>query len=79
MAHGSMVEVIWTEPALQDLDAIADYIAIDKPEAGTQLVFSADIEVANTPSRLQAKNSPDVTVSQSRHGSPGNRAHGSCS
>lgn len=28
-----MAEVVWTEPALQDLDAIADYIALDKPEA----------------------------------------------
>ena len=28
-----MVELIWSEPALQDLDAIADYIALDKPEA----------------------------------------------
>ncbi len=33
-----MVEVIWTEPALSDLDAIADYIALDNPEAARQLV-----------------------------------------
>lgn len=33
-----MAEVIWTEPALSDLDAIADYIALDKPEAAKQLV-----------------------------------------
>jgi toxin ParE1/3/4 len=33
-----MAEVVWTEPALQDLDAIADYIALDKPEAARQLV-----------------------------------------
>lgn len=33
-----MAEIIWTEPALQDLDAIADYIALDKPEAAQQLV-----------------------------------------
>lgn len=33
-----MVEVIWTEPALSDLDAIADYIALDKPQAARQLV-----------------------------------------
>lgn len=33
-----MAELIWTEPALQDLDAIADYIALDKPEAARQLV-----------------------------------------
>jgi plasmid stabilization system protein ParE len=28
-----MAEVIWSEPALCDLDAIADYIALDKPAA----------------------------------------------
>lgn len=33
-----MAKLIWTEPALQDLDAIADYIALDKPEAARQLV-----------------------------------------
>lgn len=33
-----MAEVIWTEPALQDLDAIADYIAIDDPSAASRFV-----------------------------------------
>lgn len=33
-----MAELIWTEPALQDLDAIADYIALDNPEAAQSLV-----------------------------------------
>jgi plasmid stabilization system protein ParE len=33
-----MVEIVWTEPALPDLDAIADYIALDNPEAAAQLV-----------------------------------------
>lgn len=33
-----MVEVIWTEPALSDLDAIADYIALENPEAAQALV-----------------------------------------
>jgi len=33
-----MAELIWTEPALSDLDAIADYIALDKPEAARSLV-----------------------------------------
>jgi toxin ParE1/3/4 len=33
-----MAEVIWTEPALSDLDAIADYIAIEDPEAAARLV-----------------------------------------
>ena len=29
-----MAEVIWAQPTLNDLDAIADYIALDNPEAG---------------------------------------------
>ncbi len=33
-----MAEIIWTEPAIQDLDAIADYIALDNPPAARQLV-----------------------------------------
>ena len=33
-----MARVIWTEPALEDLDAIADYVALDKPEAARALV-----------------------------------------
>ena len=28
-----MAEVIWAEPALNDPDAIGDYIALDNPEA----------------------------------------------
>jgi toxin ParE1/3/4 len=33
-----MAEVIWTEPALNDLDAIADYIALENPSAARELV-----------------------------------------
>jgi plasmid stabilization system protein ParE len=33
-----MAEVIWTEPALQELDAIAEYIALDNPGAASRLV-----------------------------------------
>lgn len=33
-----MVEIIWTEPALSDLDGIADYIAADNPDAAARLV-----------------------------------------
>ena len=32
------LEIIWTESALADLDRIADYIALDKPEAANRLV-----------------------------------------
>jgi toxin ParE1/3/4 len=33
-----MAKIIWADPAIQDLDGIADYIALDKPEAAHQLV-----------------------------------------
>lgn len=33
-----MAEIIWTEPALADLDAIADYVALDNPEAARKMV-----------------------------------------
>lgn len=33
-----MARVIWAEPALQDLDAIADYTALDDPDAARRLV-----------------------------------------
>ena len=44
-----MVEVVWTEPALQQLDAIAEYIALDNPAAANRLVE----EVFNKIGRLQ--------------------------
>ncbi len=33
-----MGEIIWTEPALSDLNRIADYITLDNPEAADRLV-----------------------------------------
>lgn len=33
-----MAEIIWSEPALSDLDAIADYIALENPVAAAKLV-----------------------------------------
>ena len=33
-----MAEIVWTDPALNDLDAIADYIALENPLAARQLV-----------------------------------------
>lgn len=33
-----MARLIWTEPALQDLEQIADYIALDDPMAAKRLV-----------------------------------------
>lgn len=33
-----MVEIIWSEPALSDLDAVADYIALENRVAAAELV-----------------------------------------
>src|ERR1700730_19307754 len=33
-----MAQVIWADPALYDLDAIVDYIALDNPTAASELV-----------------------------------------
>jgi plasmid stabilization system protein ParE len=33
-----VARLVWTEPALADLDAIAEYVAIDKPDAAAVLV-----------------------------------------
>ena len=33
-----MARLIWTEPALADLEAIADYISLDNPAAARRLV-----------------------------------------
>jgi len=47
-----MVEVVWTEPALSELDAIADYIALENPDAARELVqriFRHVNQLANHP------------------------------
>jgi len=33
-----MAKIVWADSAIQELDATADYIALDKPEAAHQLV-----------------------------------------
>lgn len=33
-----MAEIVWTNPALDQLEEIADYISLEKPEAASRLV-----------------------------------------
>jgi toxin ParE1/3/4 len=33
-----MAQVVWSDPALSDLEAIADYIALENPAAASELV-----------------------------------------
>jgi toxin ParE1/3/4 len=47
-----MARLIWTEPALRDLETIAEYIALDKPGAAqrfVQKVFRAAERLAQFP------------------------------
>ncbi|KAA3646065.1 MAG: type II toxin-antitoxin system RelE/ParE family toxin [Proteobacteria bacterium] len=47
-----MAQIVWTEPALIDLDEIAEYIALDKPTAAQHLVqkvFSKVKRLAQSP------------------------------
>lgn len=47
-----MVEIVWSEPALSDLDSIADYIALENPAAASELVkriFSHVEQLADHP------------------------------
>ena len=44
-----MAQIIWTEPALLDIEEIAEYIALDKPSAASLLVKN----IFNTTDRLK--------------------------
>ena len=54
-----MAEVIWAEPALNDLDAITDYIALDNPEAARWLVpkILEHVDHLATPSLARSRKS----------------------
>ena len=47
-----MAQIIWTEPALSDLNNIAEYVALDNVTAAAQLVkkvFSSTKQIAQFP------------------------------
>ena len=62
-----MAQIIWTEPALTELNTIAEYIALDKPTAARKLVKTVFKRVALLE---QAPNSgrmpPELTNSRYR-------------
>ncbi len=61
-----MAEVIWTEPALQDLDAIADYIALDNPLAARRLVERVFEHVAQLEAHPESGSHPPELRRSSR-------------
>ena len=70
-----MAQIIWTEPALSDLNEIAEYIALDKPNAARNLVkqvfSSVDKleqfpELGRTPPELQKSKYREIIVDPCR-------------
>jgi addiction module RelE/StbE family toxin len=62
-----MARIIWTEPALQDLDVIADYISLDKPTAASkfvQRVFERIDQLASHP--MSGSVPPELKCTQYR-------------
>ncbi len=60
-----MAQVIWTESAILDLNAIAEYIALDKPNAAAKLVqkiFSSTDRLEQFPE--SGRNPPELKESR---------------
>ncbi len=52
--NGKMVQLIWTEPALSDLEAVADYIALDNLTAAKSLVQRVFLHLEQLQSRPES-------------------------
>ena len=62
-----MAQIIWTEPALSDLNAIAEYIALDKPDAARSLVKQVFSSVDNLePFPELGRTPPELKLSKYR-------------
>jgi toxin ParE1/3/4 len=70
-----MAQIIWTEPALSDLNEIAEYIALDKPDAARSLVkqvfssvdnFEQFPELGRTPPELKLSKYREIIVDPCR-------------
>ena len=61
-----MAELIWTEPALQDLDAVADYVALDNPLAARRLVQRVFAHVAQLGAHPESGSHPPELRRSSR-------------
>jgi addiction module RelE/StbE family toxin len=53
-----MAEVVWSEPALSDLDAIADYIALENPAAAAALVRRVFLHIEQLADHPRSGNRP---------------------
>ncbi|WP_369935421.1 type II toxin-antitoxin system RelE/ParE family toxin [Xanthomonas tesorieronis] len=53
-----MAEIVWSEPALADLDAIADYIALENPVAASEFVHCVFTHVGQLVDRAESGSRP---------------------
>ena len=61
-----MAEIVWTEPALGDLDAIADFIALENPVAASGLVHRVVAHVAQLAQHPESGSRP-LELKRSRY------------
>ncbi|MBP6533567.1 MAG: type II toxin-antitoxin system RelE/ParE family toxin [Arenimonas sp.] len=62
-----MAEIIWTEPAVADLDAVADYIAIENPVAAANLVKDVLHHVSQLNAHPESGSKPKELGAKSRY------------
>jgi len=62
-----MVQIVWTEPALRDLDDIAEYIALDKDSAAKKLVSRVFSRVENLQNFPESGRKPPELPKNSRY------------
>jgi len=62
-----VAEVVWTEPALADLDAIADYIAIESRRAASGLVQRIFAHVEQLATHPESGSRPQEFARSSRY------------
>ena len=55
-----MAEIVWTEPALAELDAIGDYIALDDRDAACSLIRKIFLKVDLLEGNPQLGSIPEV-------------------
>lgn len=53
-----MAQIVWTEPALSELDANADYTAIENPDAASESVRSVFEHVSQLEKHLESVSRP---------------------
>ncbi len=62
-----MAQVVWTEPALNDLEEIAEYIALDKPTAARSLVSDVFFKVEKLKEFPESGRKPPELPKSSRY------------